>query len=183
LRTASFPSMRTRSLPFAREFFDAVVSIDSFFYYGTDEQYLNYISRFLKPDGPLGIAGAGLMREIESSVPDHLREWWTPDLWGLHSADWWRRHWDRTRILNVELTDTLAGGWQYWRDWLQLIAPENLTELKALETDSGRYLGYVRAVGRRRAETQLMEPIVSVPSQYSKHPLLRGQAKGDPGSG
>jgi len=68
------------------------VSIDSFFYYGTDEQYLNYIGRFLKPDGPLGIAGAGLMREIEGSVPDHLREWWTADLWGLHSADWWRRH-------------------------------------------------------------------------------------------
>jgi len=171
-----------RSLPFAREFFDAIVSIDSFFYYGTAEQYLNYIGRFLKPDGPLGIAGAGLMREIEGSVPDHLREWWTADLWGLHSADWWRRHWDRPRILNVELTDTLPSGWQYWRDWLQLIARENLTEIKALEADSGRYLGYVRAVGRR-AETQLMEPIVSVPSQYSKQPLLRDQAKGERGSG
>jgi hypothetical protein len=79
------------------------------------------------------------------------------------------------------LTDTLPSGWQYWRDWLQLIARENLTEIKALEADSGRYLGYVRAVGRR-AETQLM-PIVSVPSQYSKQPLLRDQAKGDPGSG
>ncbi len=29
-----------RSLPFATEFFDAVVSIDSFVYYGTDDQYL-----------------------------------------------------------------------------------------------------------------------------------------------
>ena len=33
-----------RSLPFADEFFDAIVSIDSFFYYGTDDLYLNYLA-------------------------------------------------------------------------------------------------------------------------------------------
>ena len=59
-----------RSLPFAAEFFDAIVSIDSFFYYGTDDLYLNYLARFVKPGGPVGIAGAGLMREIEGPVPD-----------------------------------------------------------------------------------------------------------------
>src|SRR5215469_15247201 len=31
-----------RSLPFATEFFDAIISIDSFPYYGTDDLYLNY---------------------------------------------------------------------------------------------------------------------------------------------
>src|SRR6187397_2858869 len=34
-----------RSLPFAAEFFDAIVSIDSFFYYGTDDLYLSYLAR------------------------------------------------------------------------------------------------------------------------------------------
>src|SRR5262245_12208114 len=53
-----------RALPFAPEFFDAVVSIDSFVYYGTDDLYLNYLARFLKPGGVLGIAGAGVMQEI-----------------------------------------------------------------------------------------------------------------------
>src|SRR6187397_1698981 len=37
-----------RSLPFANGFFDAVISIDSYFYYGTDDLYLNEIARFLK---------------------------------------------------------------------------------------------------------------------------------------
>ena len=55
-----------RSLPFASEFFDAVVCIDSFVYYGTDDLYLNYLARFLKPGGVLGVAGAGLMQEIDS---------------------------------------------------------------------------------------------------------------------
>jgi SAM-dependent methyltransferase len=168
-----------RSLPFAAEFFDAIVSIDSFFYYGTDDHYLNYLARFVKPGGQVGIAQAGLMAEIEGPVPAHLREWWTQDRpWCLHSALWWRRHWDRTGILDIALADTLPDGWRFWLDWLKIIAPENVTEIQALEADSGSHLGYVRVVGRRRAETQLMEPIVSVPTHYTKEPLLRSEGQG-----
>src|SRR3954454_2001280 len=54
-----------RALPFAADFFDAVVSIDSFFYSGTDDLFLNYLARFVKPGGPVGIAGAGLVREFD----------------------------------------------------------------------------------------------------------------------
>ena len=36
-----------RVLPFASEFFDAIISIDSFIYYGTDDLYLNYLARFV----------------------------------------------------------------------------------------------------------------------------------------
>src|SRR5262245_38057227 len=62
-----------RSLPFAADFFDAIVCIDSFIYYGTDDLYLNYLARFVKPGGAVGIAGAGLVQEIEGALPDHLR--------------------------------------------------------------------------------------------------------------
>src|SRR5947209_10635964 len=63
-----------RSLPFAAGFFDAIVSIDSFFYFGTDDLYLSYLARFVKPGGPVGMAGAGLVQEIEGPVPDHIQE-------------------------------------------------------------------------------------------------------------
>jgi len=162
-----------RSLPFAAGFFDAIVSIDSFPYYGTDDLYLNYLARFVKPEGAVGIAGAGLAREIEGPAPEHLRQWWTPDLWCLHSADWWRRHWERTGILEIETADTMPDGWQVWLDWHRVIAPDNRVEIEAIETDRGRYIGYVRLVGRRRAEAKLEEPIVSVPAEYTKKPLLR----------
>src|SRR3954451_24074357 len=36
-----------RSLPFAGEFFDAIVSLDSYPYYGTDALYLNYLAHFV----------------------------------------------------------------------------------------------------------------------------------------
>jgi SAM-dependent methyltransferase len=163
-----------RSLPFATEFFDAIVCIDSFPYYGTDDLYLGYLARFVKPGGPVGIAGAGLMREIDGLPPEHLQEWWTPDLWCLHSPAWWRRHWERTGILDVEVADALPDGWQLWLDWHRALCPDNEVEIKALEADRGRYLGYVRLVGRRGQMT-LTDPIVSMPAEYTKRPLLRSK--------
>src|SRR6266849_3322019 len=50
-----------RSLPFAPDFFDAVVCVDSFVYFGMDDLCLNYLARFVKPGGSVGIAGAGMM--------------------------------------------------------------------------------------------------------------------------
>jgi cyclopropane fatty-acyl-phospholipid synthase-like methyltransferase len=164
-----------RALPFAPEFFDAMVSIDSCSYYGTDDLYLNYLARFMKPGGVLGIAGAGLMQEIEGTVPKHLQAWWEPGLWSLHSARWWRRHWERTGFVTVELADSMQDGWKAWLDWHRTNFPENLPEIAAVEADRGRYLGYVRVVGRRVADVALEEPIVSVPAQYVKKPLLRSR--------
>jgi SAM-dependent methyltransferase len=169
-----------RALPFAAEFFDAVVSIDSFVYYGTDDLYLSSLARFVKPGGQIGIAGAGLVREVDGPPPEHLRGWWTPDLGCLHSADWWRRHWERTGVVDVGTADALPDGWRLWLDWHRAVAPDNAAEIAALEADRGRYLGYVRAVGRRRAGVRPEEPIVSIPAQYAPRPLLRGSAGAEP---
>jgi ubiquinone/menaquinone biosynthesis C-methylase UbiE len=169
-----------RSLPFAAEFFDAIVCIDSFVYYGTDDLYLNYLARFVKPNGPVGIAGAGLIQEIEGPIPGHLREWWTHELCCLHSAAWWRRHWERTGIMEIEVADTMPDGWQRWLDWHRVVAPDNEVEIKALEADRGNYVGYVRVVGRRHARAKLSDPILSVPTQYARKPLLRSNAEPNP---
>jgi SAM-dependent methyltransferase len=162
-------------LPFAAEFFDAIVCIDSYMYYGTDDLYLGYIAGFLKPGGQMGIALSGLVREFDGAAPEHLREFWTPDLWSLHSAAWWRRHWERTGIMAIERADTMPGGWQLWLDWHREIAPDNEVEIRALEADRGSNLGYVRVVGRRQGAVKLDERAVAVPVEYTKKPLLRGE--------
>lgn len=161
-----------RALPFAPEFFDAILSIDSFPYYGTDDTYAATIARFVKPGGAIAIAGAGLTREIEGPVPEHLRAWWTPDLACLHSAAWWQRHWEQSGVIDVVRADTIDDGWQMWLAWQQAIAPDNTSEIAALEADRGRCLGYVRVIGRRRMDAHLEEPIASVPTTYTPAPLL-----------
>jgi SAM-dependent methyltransferase len=168
-----------RSLPFAAEFFDAIVSIDSYSYYGSDGLYLNYLAQFVRPGRQIGVAGAGLVEEFEAGVPAHLNRFWTQDCWGLHSAAWWRQHWERTGIVAVEVADTMPDGWRIWLDWYQAAHPLGKTEIEALESDRGRYLGYVRLVGRRQ-EGAALEPYCwpdtmrSFPVSYEPRPLLRG---------
>ena len=61
-------------LPYADEFFDAIVSLDSYQYYGTDDLYLNYFLKFLKPGGQIGIVVAGLAQDFDGPVPEQGAE-------------------------------------------------------------------------------------------------------------
>jgi hypothetical protein len=105
-------------------------------------------------------------------MPLHLQLWWTQDLWCLHSAGWWLRHWQRTGIMKVEVADTLPEGWRLWQRWHEAIAPDNKVELDALKEDAGRYLGYVRVIGRKEHGITPEEPILAIPTEYKKEPLI-----------
>jgi SAM-dependent methyltransferase len=144
-----------RSLPFAAEFFDAIVALDSYPYFGTDDLYLNYLVQFVKPGGPIGMAGAGLVSEMDGPVPAHLTTFWTQDLWALHSVGWWRRHWERTGLVDIQTADDMPDGWRLWAAWHRQVAPDNSSEIATVEADAGRHLTYVRLVSRRRAGVEL----------------------------
>jgi len=146
-----------RSLPFAAEFFDAIVAVDCFYYYGTDDLYLNYLAQFVKPGGQLGVAGAGLVQEMPTPVPEHLREFWTQDLWSVHSVGWLRRHWERTGLVDIEAADKMSDGWRLWIDWQRRKSPNNTAEIAAIEADAGRNITYTRLVARRRPGVALAE--------------------------
>ena len=81
--------------------------------------------------------------------------------------------------MQVELAETMPDGWKLWLDWQRAVAPANATEIRAIEEDRGRFMGYVRVVGRR-GEAKLEDycwpdTLRSFPPQYTKKPLLRGQ--------
>ena len=78
-----------RKLPFAKGFFDAIISVDSYFYFGTDELYLKYITQFLKPGGQIGMVVPGWMKQPVDGLPPHLTTFWEDDCWGWHTLDWW----------------------------------------------------------------------------------------------
>jgi SAM-dependent methyltransferase len=143
-------------LPFADGYFDAIVSVDAYHYFGTDDLYLSYLARFVRPGGMVGIVVPGLTRELYE-VPSHLAEFWEPDYWSFHSADWWRRHWDRGGVVNVEVAEVLPEGWRDWALWTETCVEVSDTEFvrrfgsreaQMVRLDAGRTLGFVRMAGR-----------------------------------
>jgi ubiquinone/menaquinone biosynthesis C-methylase UbiE len=144
-----------RSLPYADEFFDAIVSLDSYHYFGTDVHYLEFhLLRLLKRGGRIGIVSPASAQEIPHPLPEHLDNEW----YWMNSVDWWREHWQRYPELDVELAEPLAGGWEMWVRWHEVLQAsgraqrphESEDELRQLRADAGRYLGFVRMVARRK---------------------------------
>ena len=76
-------------LPFAKNFFDAVVAIDSYLYFGTDERYLSYILQFIKPNGFIGVVDLGFRREVPSieQAPEYLRPEYEKFWSSIHTAE------------------------------------------------------------------------------------------------
>ncbi|HEX5502938.1 MAG TPA: methyltransferase domain-containing protein [Thermomicrobiales bacterium] len=141
------------ALPFADDFFDAAVSLDAYHYFGTDDLYLAYYARFVKPGGQLGIVVPGLRHELADGLPAHLAPYWEPDFWSFHSPDWWRAHWERTGPVAVEHADLVPDGWRHWLRWLEVAAAHGYRsdpqEAEMLRADAGRNLGFARVVARK----------------------------------
>jgi SAM-dependent methyltransferase len=153
------------ALPFAEGFFDAVISIDAYQYFGTDELYLLYLSRFVRAAGRIGLVMPGLVREFpDDNVPPHLsrpqsngKVFWEDECVSFHTAEWWRRLCGRCGRVAVDVADTLPDGWRHWRDCEIALERSGKgvfpSDAEALEADSGRYVGFVRVVAARNDAT------------------------------
>jgi cyclopropane fatty-acyl-phospholipid synthase-like methyltransferase len=109
------------NLPYAEGFFDAVIAVDSYQYFGADEMYFPCtFSKLVKPGGQLGIVVPGLIREFKDGYPETHKSLWTEEMFSFHSADWWRHLWEKTKIAeitscyNIPDTKALWYPWAYW---------------------------------------------------------------------
>ncbi|MCX6017117.1 MAG: methyltransferase domain-containing protein [Chloroflexi bacterium] len=152
LESSVFPiHAEAHALPYAEGFFDAIVSVDAYHYFGTDDLYIGEITRFLRPGGAIGVVSPGLSEEFDVT-PEHLQPHWEWDFVSFHSPAWWSRHWARTGKVQVECADLLPDGWKHWLYWLEICeaagahrAPDEAAMLRA---DAGHTLGFARIVAR-----------------------------------
>jgi cyclopropane fatty-acyl-phospholipid synthase-like methyltransferase len=147
-----------RALPYAEGFFDAIVCVDAYIYFGTDDLYLDYLHKFVKPGGQIGMVVPGFMQALTGPLPDHLRPFWAQECWTWHTLPWWQQHWARTGLVEMETAVTMPAGWQLWLQWEQArqAAGDDSDSLKSdirvLEADQGAYMGFVKLVARRPEE-------------------------------
>ncbi|MEU0896157.1 SAM-dependent methyltransferase [Streptomyces massasporeus] len=148
-------------LPFGEGTFDAIVSIDAYQYFGTNDLYLPTLTRLLKPGGRIGVVMPALREEPEGDEPPaHLKKYWEkdPGFWAFHSPAWWRRLWARSGAVEVETADWLDDGRRDWLLWSEVCAEESRSEFMAemarwsvelMHADVEHVLGFTRVVGRR----------------------------------
>ena len=114
------------SLPFAKDFFDAVIAIDSFLYYGTDDRYLSYLVQFIKPGGFIGVVDIAFTRDVRSieDAPEYLRPQYQKHWSYVHTIEWWTQHWGKTGLVDVRCAELLPESDELLRDYVRGRPPE-----------------------------------------------------------
>ena len=139
-------------LPFEREFFDAVVSVDSYNYFGRNERYLDdSLLPFVKQGGYIYIAIPGMKRDCHGCLPPELLLSWTPEqLEYMHDVAYWRAMVGKCKGAEVLAVREMESNDEVWADWLAQENEYAVGDRKSMEAGGGKYLNFIEIVLRKK---------------------------------
>ena len=140
------------ALPFAHGFFDAVVSVDSYNYFGRDPSYLGgHLLPFVKRGGELLLAIPGMVRDCHDDLPACLLASWTPEqLDYMHDIGWWRANIEQTEGVEIVEMREMACTREAWADWLECDNEYAAGDRAAVEAGALDYLNTIAVSLRRK---------------------------------
>lgn len=152
-----------RRLPFAHGQFDAVFSMNAFFYFGTDDLYPSYLVEFLKQAGEVVIGSPCYREELDDSVSKELLLEF-PDCLAVHSPAWWFNHFAKSRVMDVLESALHPRGVEFWEDRVRFLLENQPVEsmspgrramvlgiLRMLNADDSGFVSHFIFHGRKRS--------------------------------
>ncbi|MEP7146983.1 MAG: methyltransferase domain-containing protein [bacterium] len=150
--------LNARKLPFASEYFDIILAVDSFMYYGKDFEFTRYITNFLKTSGQIGIvdictctgySSIGNLNESESD-PDE-------NLYFARSLKWWYDLWNASSLLEVNVAEIIPANKFIKEEYIKVWAESGKEDAIAeeLSEDAQSNINIFRMVARK-CEPQLI---------------------------
>ena len=132
-------------LPFADEFFDAVVSIDSYHYFGLDKAYLGkHLLPLVKPGGYLLLVVPGFHRDVHENIPKELLLTWSAeDLDTIHDADYWRDVISATEGVEILAIEEMESNENCWEDWLATDNEYAVMDRVPMNAGAWKYMNFV----------------------------------------
>ena len=140
------------ALPFAHGFFDAVVSVDSYNYFGRDPSYLGeHLLPLVKRGGELLFAIPGMVRDCHDDLPACLLASWTPEqLEFMHDIGWWRENIGQTDGVEILDMREMSCTREAWADWVACDNEYAAGDRAAVEAGALDYLNTIAVRLRRR---------------------------------
>ena len=136
------------SLPFDKDFFDAITCIDSWNYFGRDKTFLdNKISPFIKKGGKIYLAITGMEKEFNGDYPECLLLSWNKEqLEYIKDIEYWRDMLSSSKDFNLLECKKMETDDEAWDDWLKEENEYAIGDRKSMESGAGDYLCFIMAV-------------------------------------
>ncbi len=140
----------TKDIPFAHEYFDMIISVDSYQYFGNNESMLPKLLPFLKKDGLIAIAVPGFNQDFpEGQLPLEVKPFWTPE-WNFYSCDWWRALWEKESGITITALREMDSCKQAWDEWLQSPNPYAQSDIPMMQAGAGKYFNIIQMIGIKK---------------------------------
>lgn len=107
------------AMPFAHEYFDAVVSVDTYHYFGCEENvFAEKILPFVKKDGYVLVAVPGIKEEPVGELKALMEEWAGEETYMFKTKEWWSKHMAQGCEEQVEVEVYESAQFELvWQEW------------------------------------------------------------------
>lgn len=140
------------ALPFAHEYFDCIVSIDTYHYFGCEDNVFGEkILPFLKKDGYALIVVPGLKCEPEGHYVELMKEWAEDEAYMFKTKEWWQKHITRFCEEQVEVSAYESSQFDLvWQEWTDSGHEYGARDAEFLNRGLKEILNFVMLVIRRK---------------------------------
>ncbi|HWQ50516.1 MAG TPA: methyltransferase domain-containing protein [Terriglobales bacterium] len=140
------------ALPFAQGFFDGVVCVDAYHYFGLDKAYLAaHLLPHVKRGGYLLIAVPGARTDISKDIPpEMLLSWSAEDLETIRDMAHWRRILGACPDAEIRSMFEMTHSDEAWSDWLATDNPHAVGDRKAFEAGAGKHMNFIAMILKRK---------------------------------
>lgn len=140
------------NLDFDKNFFDAVVSTDSYNYFGRNEKYLDEkLLPYVKNGGYIYISIPGMKKDCHDNLPKELLLSWTPEqLEYMHDVAYWKNIVSQCKGADVIEVSEMESNDEVWADWLKQDNEYAVGDRKSMEAGGGKYLNFIKIVLQKR---------------------------------
>ena len=139
-------------LPYADAYFDAVISVDAYHYFGMDTGFMDdKIAPLVKPGGIIAITVPGVITDLDET-PEELKPYISDeDMTTFRSCVWWRALLQKSKLLCTEQVSELEKDAfdEVWNDWLLCDNEYAIRDRDMIKDDNGKYLNFVSFIGKR----------------------------------
>lgn len=135
-------------LKYETDFFDAVVSTDSYNYFGRDEKYLDEkLLPFVKRGGYIYIVVPGMKKDCHNNIHKELLLSWTPEqLDYIHDIEYWKNIISKSKQSEIVSINEMESNEECWNDWISCDNEYSKNDRKAIEAGACKYLNFIAIV-------------------------------------
>lgn len=139
-------------LPFEKEFFDAVVSTDSYNYFGRDEKYLDEkLLPYVKTGGYIYIVVPGMKKDFHNNIPKELLLSWTHEqLEYIQDMEYWKNIMSKSKDSKIVSIYEMEGNEECWNDWIKCDNEYSINDRKSIEAGALKYLNSIAIILQKK---------------------------------